>query len=94
LFRHNDDIRGFRTESFATLNGRRGSWRLNDHAAMDDAAKKDLDTVVATTSSLDGYVIEISGYASASGPSELNQKLSEERAAAITRYLEEVKNMN
>jgi hypothetical protein len=27
LFRQIDDVRDFRTESFATLNGRRGSWR-------------------------------------------------------------------
>jgi outer membrane protein OmpA-like peptidoglycan-associated protein len=48
---------------------------------------------VAAATSLDGYVIEISGHASASGPSELNQKLSEQRAAAVTRYLEEMKDI-
>jgi outer membrane protein OmpA-like peptidoglycan-associated protein len=70
-----------------------GIYFANDQTALDDAAKKDLDTLVAATSSLDGYVIEISGYASASGPSELNQKLSEERAEAVTRYLEEMKDI-
>jgi outer membrane protein OmpA-like peptidoglycan-associated protein len=70
-----------------------GIYFANDEAALDDAAKKDLDTLVAATTSLDGYVIQISGYASASGPSELNQKLSEQRAAAVTRYLEEMKDI-
>jgi outer membrane protein OmpA-like peptidoglycan-associated protein len=70
-----------------------GIYFPNDQAALDDAAKRDLDTVAAVTTSLDGYVIEVSGYASASGPSDLNQKLSEERAGAVTRYLEEVKDI-
>jgi outer membrane protein OmpA-like peptidoglycan-associated protein len=65
----------------------------NDQAALDDAAKKDLDTVAGVAATLDGYMIEISGYASASGSSELNQKLSEARAAAVTQYLEEVRDI-
>jgi outer membrane protein OmpA-like peptidoglycan-associated protein len=70
-----------------------GIYFANDQTALDDAAKKDLDTLVVAATSLDGYVIQISGYASASGPSELNQKLSEQRAAAVTRYLEEMKDI-
>lgn len=70
-----------------------GIYFANDQAALDDAAKKDLDTLAAAVIPLDGYVIEVSGYASASGPNELNQKLSEERASAVTRYLEEVKDI-
>jgi outer membrane protein OmpA-like peptidoglycan-associated protein len=70
-----------------------GIYFANDQAALDDAARKDLDTLAAVATSLDGYVIEVSGYASASGPNELNQKLSEERAAAVARYLEEVKDV-
>jgi outer membrane protein OmpA-like peptidoglycan-associated protein len=71
-----------------------GIYFANDQTALDGAAKKDLDMLAAVATSLDGYTIEISGYASASGPSELNQKLSEERAAAVTRYLEEVKDIS
>ncbi len=70
-----------------------GIYFANDQVTLDDAAKKDLDILAGVATSLDGYTIEISGYASASGPSELNQKLSEKRAAAVTRYLEEVKNI-
>jgi outer membrane protein OmpA-like peptidoglycan-associated protein len=70
-----------------------GIYFANDQAVLDEAAKKDLDTLAMVATSLDGYTIEISGYASASGPSELNQKLSEARAAAVTRYLEEAKNI-
>jgi outer membrane protein OmpA-like peptidoglycan-associated protein len=70
-----------------------GIYFANDQAVLDDAAKKDLDILAGVAISLDGYVIEVSGYASASGSSNLNQKLSEERAAKVTRYLEEVKNI-
>jgi outer membrane protein OmpA-like peptidoglycan-associated protein len=70
-----------------------GIYFANDEAVLDDAAKKDLDILAGVATSLDGYTIEISGYASASGSSELNQKLSEARATAVTRYLEEVRDI-
>jgi len=70
-----------------------GIYFANDQAALDEAAKKDLDTLATLAMSLDGYMIEISGYASASGPGDLNQKLSEARATAVTRYLQEVKDV-
>jgi outer membrane protein OmpA-like peptidoglycan-associated protein len=70
-----------------------GIYFANDEAVLDDPAKKDLDMLAGVAASLDGYTIEISGYASASGSSELNQKLSEARATAVTRYLEEVKDI-
>jgi outer membrane protein OmpA-like peptidoglycan-associated protein len=70
-----------------------GIYFANDQSVLDAAAKKDLDTLAAVATSLDGYVVEVSGYASASGPSDLNQKLSEARATAVTRYLEEAKDI-
>jgi outer membrane protein OmpA-like peptidoglycan-associated protein len=36
---------------------------------------------------IDGYVIEVRGYASSSGSASLNQKLSEDRAANVTNIL-------
>jgi outer membrane protein OmpA-like peptidoglycan-associated protein len=38
-------------------------------------------------------MIEIAGYASTTGTKQLNQKLSEERAAAVTKYLREKGNV-
>jgi outer membrane protein OmpA-like peptidoglycan-associated protein len=55
--------------------------------ALDDAAKADLDKLVALTSSTDGYLIEIAGYASKTGTKEVNQQLSEDRASAVANYL-------
>jgi outer membrane protein OmpA-like peptidoglycan-associated protein len=37
--------------------------------------------------SVEGYMIQVKGYASASGSAALNQKLSEQRAAAVTNIL-------
>jgi outer membrane protein OmpA-like peptidoglycan-associated protein len=55
--------------------------------ALDDAAKADLDKLVALTSSTDGYLIEIAGYASKTGTKAANQQLSEDRAEAVANYL-------
>ncbi len=54
---------------------------------LDDAAKADLDKLVALTSQTDGYMIEIAGYASKTGTKDANQQLSEDRAAAVANYL-------
>ncbi len=57
-------------------------------ANLDDAAKADLDTVVAATQGVEGYLIEVAGYASSTGTKAENQKLSEERAAVVVQYLQ------
>ena len=54
---------------------------------LDDAAKADLDKLVALTSSTDGYMIEIAGYASKTGTKDFNQQLSEDRASSVANYL-------
>ena len=60
---------------------------------LDAAAKADLDIVAAATKGVDGYLIEIAGYASKTGTKQENQKLSEDRAAAVTQYLREKGNI-
>jgi OmpA-OmpF porin, OOP family len=39
------------------------------------------------TKNIEGYVIEVKGYASSVGSAELNQQLSEDRANAVTNFL-------
>jgi outer membrane protein OmpA-like peptidoglycan-associated protein len=70
-----------------------GIYFPSDKATLDDAAKADLDIVAAATKGVDGYLIEIAGYASSTGTKQLNQKLSEERAAAVAQYLREKGNV-
>jgi outer membrane protein OmpA-like peptidoglycan-associated protein len=61
--------------------------------ALDAPAKADLDKLIALTSSTDGYLIEIAGYASKTGTKEFNQQLSEDRAAAVANYLRNTGNI-
>jgi outer membrane protein OmpA-like peptidoglycan-associated protein len=58
-----------------------------DGSTLDDAAKADLDTLAGAVSTVNGYLIEIAGYASSTGTPKQNHKLSEERAAAVANYL-------
>ena len=62
--------------------------------ALDTAAKRDLANLADIAKSLNGYLIEISGYAAHYKFSlEEDQRLSEERAAAVARYLLQTKNI-
>ena len=70
-----------------------GIYFPSDQATLDDAAKTDLDVVAAATQGLEGYMIEIAGYASSTGTKQLNQKLSADRAAAVVQYLRDQKNI-
>ena len=65
----------------------------SDGSTLDDAAKADLATVAAFTKGLDGYLVEIAGYASTTGTKQQNQILSEARAATVTQYLREQQNI-
>ena len=64
-----------------------------DSALLDEKAKKDLDNLADIAKSLDGYMIEIAGYASNTLGKEADQKLSEERAAVVAQYFREVKDI-
>jgi outer membrane protein OmpA-like peptidoglycan-associated protein len=62
-------------------------------SVLDDKSKKDLDNLADIARSLDAYMIEIAGYTSNTLSKEADQKLSEERAAAVAQYLREVKDI-
>lgn len=64
-----------------------------DSAVLKDAAKPALAALADTAKSLDGYLIEISGYASNTLGRKTDQRLSEERAAVVARYFHEVKDI-
>ena len=70
-----------------------GLYFASDSAVLDDAAKADLDTLAKVAQSTTNYMIEVAGYASSTGTQQLNQKLSEERAAAVTNYLRQKGNV-
>ena len=64
-----------------------------DSAVLSEKAKKDLDNLDDIAKSLDGYMIEIADYSSNTLSKEADQKLSEERAAAVAHYSLEVKDI-
>jgi len=65
-----------------------------DGSTLDDPAKADLATLAAyTNGGIEGYMVEIAGYASSTGTKQLSQKLSEERAASVAKYLRETQNV-
>jgi len=65
----------------------------SDSADLKDEAKPALADLAKLAKSFHGYLIEISGYASNTLGGKTDQKLSEERAAAVARYFYEVQNI-
>ena len=64
-----------------------------DSVVLKDEAKPALADLAKLAKSFHGYLIEISGYASNTLGGKTDQKLSEERAAAVARYFYEVQNI-
>ena len=65
----------------------------DNSGSLDANGKADLDQLVSSNARTTGYLIEIAGYTSNTGPVEYNQKLSEERAASVVHYLIEKDNV-
>ena len=74
-------IDDFVVQSASTVNFKVNSYKLSDDA------KRELDTVAATAITLRGYVLEVTGYASADGSAQKNKILSDRRAQAVIDYL-------
>jgi len=64
-----------------------------DSTVLKEDAKPALADLAKLAKSFNGYLIEISGYASNTLGSKTDQKLSEERAATVARYFYEVQNV-
>lgn len=74
-------------QSTATVNFRVNSSRLSPEA------KAQLDEVATAATTLKGYVIEVTGFASAEGSTAHNKALSKRRAQAVIDYLVETHNV-
>ncbi len=61
----------------------------NGKVTIDPQYKPQLSKLAEQALTVTGYVIEVKGYASAVGSASLNQKLSVERANAVSQYLEQ-----
>ena len=61
----------------------------NGKVTVDPQYKPQLLQLAQKATTIDGYVIQVKGYASAVGSAALNQKLSTERADNVTDFLEQ-----
>lgn len=68
-------------QSSATVN-----FKVNS-AVLSPEAKAQLDEVATASMTLKGYVIEVTGFASAEGSAKKNKELSDRRAQAVKDYL-------
>jgi outer membrane protein OmpA-like peptidoglycan-associated protein len=62
-------------------------------SVLSDEAKKDLDGIAQKALAAKAYVIEVAGFADTTGNAARNQVLSDARANAVTRYLEQEGNI-
>ena len=62
-------------------------------AVLTPEAKQSLDQIADQASKARGYVIEVRGFASAEGGAKLNERLSQQRADAVVRYLAQQHNI-
>jgi OOP family OmpA-OmpF porin len=65
----------------------------NGKVTVEPQYKPQLSKLAEQALTITGYVIQVKGYASAVGSASLNQKLSVERANAVTQYLEQDANV-
>jgi len=81
------DLDDFVVQSTATVNFKVGS------SVLSPESKASLDQVATAALTLKGYVIEVTGFASADGNTKQNKLLSERRAQAVKDYLIETHNI-
>jgi OOP family OmpA-OmpF porin len=62
-------------------------------ANLDKTEQQKLDNIIQQTQNEKGYVVEVAGFADTTGNAALNQALSERRAAAVVRYLQQQGNI-
>ncbi|HEY0004859.1 MAG TPA: OmpA family protein [Pyrinomonadaceae bacterium] len=77
----------YQPQEMTAVNFRAGS------AVLTQAEKVKLDQLAAKALNAKGYVIEVSGFADATGSTALNRRLSQQRADAVIRYLVENHNI-
>ncbi len=80
-------IDDFVVQSTSTVNFKVGS------SVLLPEAKSQLDQVAQTALTMKGYVLEVTGFASADGDSAKNKALSQKRAQAVIDYLVETHNI-
>lgn len=63
-------------------------FRVNS-AQLSPEGRAELDTIAARAAATRGYMIEVAGFTDSTGSVEKNRRLSQQRADAVVRYLQE-----
>ena len=82
------DLDDYVVQTTTTVNFKVGS------AVLSPETKASLDQLAATAGTLKGYMIEVTGFASAEGSAKMNKALSERREKAVRDYLIENHNIS
>jgi len=82
------DLDDYVVQTTTTVNFKVGS------AVLSPETKASLDQLAATAGTLKGYMIEVTGFASAEGGTKMNKALSERREKAVRDYLIENHNIS
>jgi outer membrane protein OmpA-like peptidoglycan-associated protein len=82
------DLDDYVVQTTSTVNFKVGS------AVLSPETKASLDQLAATAGTLKGYMIEVTGFASAEGGTKMNKALSERREKAVRDYLIENHNIS
>ncbi|HEX8891036.1 MAG TPA: OmpA family protein [Pyrinomonadaceae bacterium] len=77
----------YEPQESSSIQFRRGS------AVLSNDAKAQLDTIATKALNAKGYVLEVRGFASSEGGTDLNRRLSQQRADNVIRYLVENHNL-
>lgn len=65
----------------------------NNSSVLDAKSKSNLSALAKQAAGINGYMIQVAGYADATGNAAYNDKLSDERAQNVIEYLEQVGNV-
>jgi OOP family OmpA-OmpF porin len=79
-------------DDYQTQNSQSIIFRVGS-AVLSAEARQQLDQIAQQALNAKGYVLEVSGFASADGSTEANRRLSQRRADAVIRYLVENHNI-
>ena len=82
-----NDMGNYEVKATATV------YFANGSTVIDAKGKSDLQALAAKTKGINGYMVQVAGYASATGNAAINDKLTDERAQNVIEYLEQTGNV-
>ena len=82
-----NNMGNYETKATATV------YFANGSSVVDAKGKTDLAALAAKTKGINGYMVQVAGYASATGNAAVNDQLTDARAQNVIEYLEQTGNI-